>query len=80
MPTVSLKPDYITFSDEELKQNVFSREGELAKNQFVTDGKLNMRLILERFKDTYTEVCGPLVDKFKEKRTGGSCSFCILNP
>ncbi len=54
-------------SDEELKQNVFSREGGLAKNQFVTDGKLNMRLILERFKDTYTEICGPLVDRFKEK-------------
>ncbi len=54
-------------SDEELKQNVFSREGGLARNQFVTDGKLNMRLILERFRDTYTEVCGPLVDRFKEK-------------
>ena len=54
-------------SDEELKQNVFSREGDLAKNQFITDGKLNMRLILEKFKDTYTEVCGPLVDRFKEK-------------
>ncbi len=54
-------------SDEELKNNVFSREGELAKNRFVEDGKLNMRLILERFKDTYTEVCGPLVDRFKEK-------------
>ena len=54
-------------SDEELKSNVFSREGEMAKNQFVKDGKLNMRLILERFIDTYTQVCGPLVDRFKEK-------------
>ena len=26
-----------------------------------------MRLILERFIETYTEVCGPLVDRFKEK-------------
>ena len=26
-----------------------------------------MRLILERFIDTYHEVCGPLEDKFKEK-------------
>lgn len=54
-------------SDEEMKNNVFSREGELAKNQFVQDGKLNMRLILERFIATYTQVCGPLEDRFKEK-------------
>ena len=54
-------------SDEELKRNVFFNAGELAKNQFVQDGKLNMRLIFERFIDTYTEVCGPLVDNFKEK-------------
>ncbi len=54
-------------SDEELKSNVFSREGDLARNQFVTDGKLNMRLIMERFIETYTEVCGPLVERFKEK-------------
>ena len=54
-------------SDEELKSNVFSREGEMAKNQFVENGKLNMRLILERFINTYTQVCGPLVDRFKEK-------------
>lgn len=54
-------------SDEELKSNVFAREGELAKNQFIVDGKLNMRLILERFIVTYTDVCGPLGDRFKEK-------------
>ena len=54
-------------SDEELKNNVFSREGELAKNQFVSGGKLNMRLIMERFIETYTQVCGPLKDRFKEK-------------
>ena len=54
-------------SDEEMGKNDFSKAGELARNQFVIDGKLNMRLILERFIITYTEVCGPLVDKFKEK-------------
>ena len=54
-------------SDEELKNNVFSRAGDLAKSMFVTDGKLNMRLILERFADTYTEIFGPLEEKFKEK-------------
>lgn len=54
-------------SDEELKSNVFAREGDLAKNQFIMDGKLNMRLILEKFIETYTDICGPLVDRFKEK-------------
>ena len=54
-------------SDEEMGKNDFSKAGELARNQFVIDGKLNMRLILERFIITYTEVCGPLIDKFKEK-------------
>ena len=54
-------------SDEELKNNVFSREGELAKNQFVEDGKLNMRTILDKFIKTYTQVCGPMEEKFKEK-------------
>ena len=54
-------------SEEELKNNVFTRAGDLAKNQFVSDGKLNMRLILQRFIETYTEVFGPLTEKFKEK-------------
>ncbi|MBQ8161473.1 MAG: 9-O-acetyl-N-acetylneuraminate esterase, partial [Clostridia bacterium] len=54
-------------SDEELKNNVFTRAGDLEKNQFITDGKLNMRLILERFIDTYQEIFGPLEERFKEK-------------
>ena len=54
-------------SDEELKANVFSREGGVEKNLFVQDGKLNMRLILEKFIETYTQVFGPLKDRFKEK-------------
>ena len=54
-------------SEEELKDNVFSREGALAGNLFVEDGRLNMRLILERFIETYTQVCGPLKERFKEK-------------
>ena len=54
-------------SDEELKRSVFFQEGDMAKNRFITDGKLNMRLILEGFIQTYTEICGPLRDRFKEK-------------
>ena len=45
-------------SDEELKNNVFSREGDLAKNIFVKDGFLDVRLILEHFIETYTQICG----------------------
>ena len=54
-------------SEEELKNSIFSREGDLTKNQFVEGGMLNMRKILEGFIKTYTEVCGPLVDQFREK-------------
>ena len=54
-------------SEEELKSNVFYREGDLAKNIFIEDGKLNVRLILSRFIDTYHQVYGPLTEKFKEK-------------
>ncbi|MBR4341695.1 MAG: AAA-like domain-containing protein [Lachnospiraceae bacterium] len=54
-------------SDEELNNNIFFRKGDLERNIFVKDGSLNMRLILEHFITTYTEVCGPLIDRFKEK-------------
>ena len=36
-------------------------------DQFIEDGRLNMRLVLQRFSETYTEVFGPLEDRFKEK-------------
>ncbi len=54
-------------SDEELKSDAFTKEGDLARNIFVKDGKLDMRLVLERFIQTYTQICGPLEEKFREK-------------
>ena len=54
-------------SDEELKADVFSREGDIAKNTFVKDGQLDMCLILERFIVTFSEIFGPLEERFKEK-------------
>lgn len=54
-------------SDEELKSNVFYREGDRAGNIFVEDGELNVRLILERFIDTFHQVYGPLEERFREK-------------
>ena len=63
------------FSDEELKSNVFSKEGALAKNRFVVDGRLNMRMILEGFINTYHEIYGSLKEKFKE--TDGREQFLL---
>ena len=54
-------------SEEDLQNNVFYKTGDLEKNRFVEDGKLNMRLILQRFIETYTEVIGPREERFKEK-------------
>ena len=54
-------------TEEELKSNVFSRAGDLGKNHFVEDHKLNMRAVLTGFIQTYTEIFGPLLEKFKEK-------------
>ena len=66
-------------SEEELKNNVFSRAGDLARNQFVTDGRLNMRLILEHFVDTYTEIFGTPEEKFTE-RNGRMQFLLYLKP
>jgi hypothetical protein len=55
------------FSEEELKSNVFFNNGELEKSRFIQNGKLNMSAVLEGFISTYTQVFGPLVDRFKEK-------------
>ena len=54
-------------SDDVLKGNAFTRAGDLARNIFVKDGRLDMALILKRFAETYAEVLGPLEDRFKEK-------------
>ncbi len=54
-------------SEDELENNIFSKEGSLDKNIFITDHTLNVRLILERFIVTYTQIFGELQDRFKEK-------------
>lgn len=54
-------------SDEELKNDAFSKEGALTKNIFVKEGKLDMPLIMDHFIKTYTQVFGPLEDRFLEK-------------
>ena len=54
-------------SEEELSGNIFSRNGDLEKNTFIQDGQLNMRLIMERFIETFTQVYGSVEEQFKEK-------------
>jgi hypothetical protein len=54
-------------SDEEIKSSAMFNEGTLVKNIFVKDGRLNMRLVIEHFIKTYTQIFGTLEYKFKEK-------------
>ena len=54
-------------SDEEFNDNRFSKEGASDRNIFVEGDKLNVRLILEHFISTYTQVFGPLEERFSEK-------------
>lgn len=54
-------------SDEEIKSSAMYNEGCLAKNIFIENGKLNMRLVIDHFIKTYTQIFGPLEEKFKEK-------------
>ena len=55
------------FTEEDLEGDAFTKAGDLDRNIFVMNGKLNMRLVLQHFVDTYLKVFGPLEDKFKEK-------------
>lgn len=54
-------------SDMELENNVFYNTGTLNKSRFIKDGRLDMSAVLTGFIETYTQVYGPLEDRFKEK-------------
>ena len=54
-------------SDEELKSNVFYNNGSLNKSRFIVNDKLDMVAVLNGFIETYTQIYGPLTDRFKEK-------------
>ncbi|MBQ7200571.1 MAG: 9-O-acetyl-N-acetylneuraminate esterase, partial [Eubacterium sp.] len=54
-------------SDEYRKGNAFISESSRAGSIFVDNGKLDVRLILERFVDTYHSIYGDLKERFKEK-------------
>lgn len=54
-------------SDVELENNVFCNTGTLNRNRFIKDKRLDMVAVLNGFIETYTQVFGPLTDRFKEK-------------
>ena len=54
-------------SDDELDDNRISKEGSADRNIFVDGNRLDVEKILEHFVRTYTDVFGPLQEKFKEK-------------
>ncbi len=54
-------------SDAELENNVFYNTGTLNKSRFIKDRRLDMIAVLNGFIETYTQVFGPLEDRFKEK-------------
>lgn len=54
-------------SDEEIKNNAFSKDAGVNRNIFVQADRLNLPLIFEHFIKTYTQIYGPLKDRFKEK-------------
>ena len=54
-------------SEEELKDNVFSREGSYDRNIFVESGHLNMEMVLDHFAMAYSEIMGSQAERFKEK-------------
>lgn len=54
-------------SDAELENNVFYNTGTLNKSRFIKDRRLDMIAVLNGFIETYTQVFGPLEERFKEK-------------
>ena len=54
-------------SDDELNDNRISKEGSADRNIFVDGDRLDVEKILGHFVRTYTDVFGPLQDRFREK-------------
>ena len=52
---------------EEMELDAFTRKGELDREKYFADGKLNMRLLMESFMRLYGQTYGTLVDAFPEE-------------
>ena len=53
-------------AEESLKSSIY-RYGERDRNQFVKNGRLNMRLVLEKFVIHFTDIYGGNEEKFLEE-------------
>ena len=66
-------------SVEELRESDIYKASVYDKNQFITDGHLNMRLILERFVEHFNELYADSGEKFIEE-TGRKLFLLYLRP
>ena len=56
---------YDMFTTESETESIY-KEGIIDKNQFIVDGMLNMKHLIERFVFHFNEIYGSMSDKFKE--------------
>ena len=70
---------YNHFIGEDLSNQSIKQAAAQDRNMFVKDKQLNVPLIMERFIKTYTEVFGPLTDRFPEE-TGRKLFLLYLKP
>ncbi|MBO4373904.1 MAG: AAA family ATPase [Lachnospiraceae bacterium] len=70
---------YNQFLGEDSRNSSVRQAADMDRNIFIKDGRLDMPLILERFIRTYTDIFGPLTDKFPED-TGRKLFLLYLKP
>ncbi len=70
---------YNLFVSEESLDNIFYKEGAVDKNQFITNGHLNMELILRKFIIHFTDIYGNQKERFIED-TGRKYFLFYLKP
>ena len=66
-------------AEEKMAGSRMYGEGELGRSTYVKDGRLDMRAVLEGFRRAFTQVFGPLVDRFPEK-DGRELFLLFLKP
>ena len=66
---------YNGFLAERSRHSEFAQNAAAEKNQFITDGHLNMELIIQKFASYYQEIFGESNEKFLEDN--GRCLFLL---
>ena len=70
---------YNLFLSEEELASIISKKAKQDKNQFVSDGRLDMDRVLEKFVEYFTEICGDKDERFIEKQ-GRKIFLIYLKP